>query len=90
MASVTEVSPRVQEALAEHLRAADERGVRFVLSNSFTPLVRSLYQPFRVYRVPAKRAINSNGARRGPVDEAVVVNCPPAGDGVSPLPLEAG
>jgi DNA adenine methylase len=65
-----------QEALAVCLVAAGERGVRFVLSNSFTPLVRSLYERFEAntYRVPAKRAINSNGSRRGPIDEAVILN----------------
>lgn len=63
-----------QEALADCLRAADARGVSFVLSNSYTPEVCRLYQGFTIARVPARRAINSNGARRGPVDEAIITN----------------
>lgn len=48
------------------------QGVHVVLSNSDTPLVRRLYRGFRVDRVLAKRAINSNAARRGKVAEVIV------------------
>jgi DNA adenine methylase len=44
-----------------------------MLSNSDTPFVRSLYRGFRIDRVKCARAINSNAARRGEVDEVIVV-----------------
>jgi DNA adenine methylase len=66
--------PADQEALAASVRAAAARGLQFVLSNSHTPAVCRLYQDFVVASVPARRAINSNAARRGPVDEAIVTN----------------
>ena len=68
-----------QEALAACLRRCDQRGVQFVLSNSMTPEVVGLYSGFCLLGVPARRAINSNGGLRGPVQEAIVTNyVPPA------------
>lgn len=32
----------------------------------------------RALRVPARRAINSNAARRGPVEEFLITTCEPA------------
>lgn len=63
-----------QRDLAACLRSADARGCRFVLSNSYTPVVRELYGGFHIARVPARRAINSIASRRGAIDEAVVTN----------------
>jgi DNA adenine methylase len=42
-----------------------------MLSNSDTAFVRSLYKGFRVERVKCPRAINSNAAKRGDVDEVI-------------------
>ena len=57
------------------------RGCSVVLSNSAAPLVSTLYETrdargagLRVHRVAARRAINSNAARRGQVDELVITN----------------
>jgi DNA adenine methylase len=58
------------------------RGCHVVLSNSTAPEIRRLYANsvearqagLRTFRVPARRAVNSNAARRGPVDEFVISN----------------
>ncbi|HSK02469.1 MAG TPA: DNA adenine methylase [Kofleriaceae bacterium] len=65
--------PDDQRALADTARALVARGCRVMLSNSDTPFVRSLYRGFRIDRVKCPRAINSNAARRGEVDEVIVV-----------------
>jgi len=43
-----------------------------MLSNSDTPFIRSLYKSLRVERGKCARAINSNAAKRGDVDEVVI------------------
>lgn len=61
------------------------RGVRVLLSNSTAPSVSALYEAgsaaadagLQAWRVPARRAINSNAERRGEVDELVVSNVTP-------------
>ncbi|HWO18633.1 MAG TPA: DNA adenine methylase [Kofleriaceae bacterium] len=65
--------PDDQRALADTARALVARGCRVMLSNSDTPFVRSLYRGFKIDRVKCARAINSNAARRGEVDEVIVV-----------------
>ena len=52
----------------------DNRGVRFMLSNSATPFIREQYSDYNITVVHAKRAINSVGSKRGDVDEIVVRN----------------
>lgn len=47
-----------------------------MLSNSPTPLVRSLYEGFHAETLRAKRAINSKAAGRGAIDELLVMNYP--------------
>jgi DNA adenine methylase len=61
-----------QRALADTARELIARGCRVMLSNSDTPLIRSLYKGFRVDRVKCPRAINSNAAKRGDVDELLI------------------
>ncbi len=70
-----------QARLQASLVAAADRGAVVVLSNSSAPLVERLYRApeavaagLRLYRVPARRAINSRAASRGPIDELVVTN----------------
>jgi DNA adenine methylase len=43
-----------------------------MLSNSDTPFIRSLYRGFGIDRVRCARAINSNAAKRGDVDEVIM------------------
>lgn len=64
---------RAQQAeLADTARALVARGCKVMLSNSDTPFVRSLYRGFQVDRVKCSRAINSDAAKRGEVDEVIV------------------
>jgi DNA adenine methylase len=64
--------PDDQRALAETARTLVARGCRVMLSNSDTLFIRSLYKGFRIDRVKCSRAINSNAARRGEVDEVII------------------
>lgn len=63
-----------QRELARTFAALDRRGVLLMLSNSDTPLIRELYQGFRVVEVQAARSINSKAGRRGAITELVVLN----------------
>ena len=74
---------RLQRALIELAR----RECRVVLSNSTAPDIASLYDGnadaekagLRAHKVPARRAINSNAARRGHIDEYIITNLPRRG-----------
>ena len=61
-----------QRELADTARTLIARGCQVMLSNSDTPFIRSLYKGFRVDRVKCARAINSNAAKRGDVDEVII------------------
>lgn len=50
------------------------RGIKFMLSNSATDFILEQYAAYNITIVQAKRAINSNAAKRGDVDEVVVRN----------------
>ena len=71
---------RLQAVIVELAR----RGCHVLLSNSTAPEISQLYERndaaktagLRCYRVPARRAINSNAARRGPVTEFLITNIP--------------
>ena len=71
-----------QQRLRDVVFALDERGCHVVVSNSTAPEISELYESgapaglagLRCYRVPARRAINSNASRRGAVDEYVIAN----------------
>lgn len=52
----------------------NDRGVRFMLSNSSAPIVLELYKPFNIELVQARRAINSRGNQRGKISEVIVTN----------------
>jgi DNA adenine methylase len=75
-----------QRRLADTLAALHARSVRWMLSNSFTPVSRRIFvtglmdriglpkrRPY-VRRIEARRAINSRVDRRGPVHEYVLRN----------------
>ena len=78
-----------QERLQAAVIALADRGVNVLLSNSTAPAVTRLYEGntaaeavgLRSIRVPARRAVNSNGAGRGVVEELVVSNIAPGAGG---------
>jgi DNA adenine methylase len=51
-------------------------GTKLMLSNSSTGdgYFESLYEGFRIETLKSKRAINSDGTKRGPIDEILVLN----------------
>ncbi len=63
-----------QRRLAEVFRVLDAKGVRVILSNSHTPLIRSLYSQYCPEVVQATRRVNRRADLRGPVEEVVVTN----------------
>lgn len=69
------------ERLAKCLRTASERGVKFLLCSADTPQAREIYLSIFgqviVKSLPARRAINSDGGGRGPVQEMLVWNYAP-------------
>lgn len=62
------------EELARLFKDLDARGCHVRLSNSYTPWVLELYADWNIRTVTARRAINSDGAGRGPVREVIVAN----------------
>lgn len=52
----------------------NERGVKFLLSNSATDFIIDLYTDYTISFVKARRAINSVAEKRGEVDEVLVMN----------------
>ena len=67
--------PAEQERLCDVALRCARRGVRVMLSNSDTPLVKKLYgKDFGIQRVEARRAINSKASRRGNVGELVITS----------------
>src|SRR5678815_2779243 len=74
-----------QQRLLQAIVLACRRGAHVVMSNSSAPEIESAYQDraarqvkIAVHRVPARRAINSRAASRGPVDELIITNVPAA------------
>lgn len=62
-----------QARLAELFSRLSRSGVKVLLSNSDTPLVRELYQGFRLVEVSAARAINSKADGRQKITELLVI-----------------
>jgi DNA adenine methylase len=76
-------SDQDQQTLQAVVVRLARRGCFVIVSNSTAPVVRDLYEGrqarqagLRTYRIPARRAINSQAARRGAVDEFVITNVP--------------
>lgn len=87
-----------QRRLCTIVIEAARRGAHIVLSNSRTPEIEMLFRSpeaaaagLVLRTVPARRAINSRGSLRGPVDEVIVSNVTikPELAGVSPRMLRA-
>jgi DNA adenine methylase len=70
-----------QRRLAAFFRELDKKGARIMLSNSDPrnenpddSFFDELYADYTIERVPAKRKINCNGARRGEINELIITN----------------
>jgi DNA adenine methylase len=64
--------PADQQRLADALGSLSRARVPAVLSNSYCAATLRLYEGLEHQKVPARRAINSVGRRRGPVPEILV------------------
>ena len=51
-----------------------DRGCYVMLSNHNTSLVKKMYKDFNIHVIEAKRNINSNGKKRGKVEEVIITN----------------
>lgn len=60
--------------LASLLAELDRRGVKFMVSNSDTPLSRELYQNWNIDSVVARRLINCDATKREGTLEVIVTN----------------
>ena len=71
-----------QVRLQQLVVGAARRGCHVLISNSTAPEIAALYETsddargagLRTFRVPARRAINSNASRRGAIDEFLITN----------------
>lgn len=65
--------PEDQKNLAKLFRSLSDKGVSVMLSNSDVPEIRELYEGFEIKIIQARRAVNSKGDGRGPVNEVLVL-----------------
>ena len=70
-----------QMRLVEFFKELDEKGAKIMLSNSDPKnenpddsFFDDLFAEYYIERVPAKRMINCNGARRGDINELIITN----------------
>lgn len=63
-----------QVRLQELCDKLDKKGVKFLVSNSKTPLILDRYSKYDINIVKATRAINSNASKRGAIDEVLIRN----------------
>jgi DNA adenine methylase len=52
----------------------NERGIKFLLSNSATQFIKELYRDYQIEIIQAKRAVNSKADKRGEINEVLVMN----------------
>jgi len=63
-----------QIRLAKVFKELDKKGCYVMLSNHNTILINDLYKDFNIHVIEAKRNINSDGKKRGKVEEVIVTN----------------
>lgn len=63
-----------QEELKALCDDLNDRGIKFLLSNSATDFICDLYKDYVVTTVEARRSVNSKADRRGAVEEVLVRN----------------
>lgn len=52
----------------------NKRHIKFLLSNSATNFIKELYKEYIIISINAKRVINSNGNKRGRIEEVLIRN----------------
>ncbi len=63
-----------QIRLAKVFKELDKKGAYVMLSNHNTSLINDLYKGYNIHIIEAKRNINSNGKKRGKVEEVIITN----------------
>ena len=63
-----------QKRLARVYKELSDKGCYVMLSNHNTSLVNELYKDYNIHVIEAKRNINSNGKKRGKVEEVIITN----------------
>ena len=63
-----------QIRLAKVFKELDRKGAFVMLSNHNTSLINDLYKEYNIHLIEAKRNINSNGKKRGTVEEVIITN----------------
>jgi len=63
-----------QELLLLVCLQLNQRGVKWMVSNSNTPIIQELYRGFKIEPIVASRAINSKASKRGAVIELLIRN----------------
>ncbi len=63
-----------QRRLARVYKELSDKGCYVMLSNNNTSLIQELYKDFNIHVIKAKRNINSNGQKRGKVEEVIITN----------------
>lgn len=63
-----------QRRLADQCQQLDRTGIKFIASNSNTPMIKELYKDFNFRRVSARRFINVKSTGRKKIDEILITN----------------
>lgn len=63
-----------QVRLREACDKLNDRGIKFLLSNSASEFIKDQYKKYHINIVKANRSINSNGEKRGEVEEVLIRN----------------
>lgn len=67
-------SEQEQKRLASVFKKLSNKGVFVMQSNSNNEFIRQLYAEYNIVEIEARRNINSNASKRGPVKELLVLN----------------
>ena len=63
-----------QIRLSNVFKNLSDRGCYVMLTKQNTVLINELYKDFYIHKITAKRNINSNGKKRGKVEEVIITN----------------
>ncbi|KKK41142.1 hypothetical protein LCGC14_0811270 [marine sediment metagenome] len=63
-----------QQKLFNVFKNLDERDCKLMLSNSYNEYIKNLYNEYKIIKLDAKRAINSNATKRGNIKELLILN----------------